>query len=161
DVVEFVRHALGKMLREGKLPRPEHIDGEVVGVLEGGHEGRRLPQAPQHQRWIERHSRERVGREPLKPAVPGAGRYNTDPSHKLATGWSKVALVHRGFIDSHGDLVPRRFVISAFAPEPADAKPKNYCARACAREHPRPRQAIDSQSPARSPFLASLLSVFL
>src|SRR5262245_8544509 len=52
DVLELVGHPLGEMLRKGELPGPEHVHGKMVGVLERGHEGRRLPQAPKHQRWI-------------------------------------------------------------------------------------------------------------
>ena len=76
--------------RQRLLRCAEHVDREMAGVLEDAQPLRKHPQAPEHQRRVERHRRERIAGQPIGLSVGPGGRDDGDAGGVSAERIAKI-----------------------------------------------------------------------
>ena len=91
---ELVGARRREMPRQLALPSRQHVDGEQARALEGRQRRRVAAQAPQHQRRIERHGRERVGGQSLELALRRARGDHGHPRRKAPERLAQAGRVH-------------------------------------------------------------------
>ena len=132
------RRAAGRIAARGRSARcREHVHGIALGVLEGGEARRAAREAPQHQRRVERHGVERVGREADGAAVGAARADDGDAGGELRERIAELAFVEgrRGVGGGTAGEGHRRARVSHRAhPLPVAATP---CCRGGTRRWPR------------------------
>ena len=95
EITELVRCAHGKALREIFLVGSEDVDRVVAGRTEGLQARRTEIEAPQHQRWRERHRMEGNSRSARRSCHPGAGRHHRNAGREAAQRIAEGAAVER------------------------------------------------------------------
>jgi hypothetical protein len=99
EAKRHAREAVGMRAREPArefhLRGGEHVDGIALGRVEYGEVRRALRDRPQHERRLERHRAERVGREPDVAIVRGARTDDRDAGRELRERIAELPLVER------------------------------------------------------------------
>src|SRR5437660_1708746 len=90
---KFVLRRFCKFARKRLLRCAKDVDREMAGVLEYAHALRKDPQAPEYERRIQRHRRERIASQPVGRPVSRGGRDNGHASAKSAQRVTKIPRV--------------------------------------------------------------------
>ena len=102
---ELVIRRFCKLRGQRLLGRPENIDREVAGILKGLKSLGEHPEAPQHQRRVERHRGKGIAGHAIGPAVRRHCRDDGDARGKCPQRVAKIARIDRRIVA--GELIGR------------------------------------------------------
>ena len=95
---KFVLGRFCEFARKRLLRCAKDVDREMAGVLEYAHALRKNPQAPEYERRVQRHRRERIAGQPVGFPVSRGGRDNGNAGGKRAQRVTKIPRIDWGVI---------------------------------------------------------------
>src|SRR6476659_8066580 len=94
DPGKFALRRFCEFARKPLLRCPKDVDREMAGVLEYAHALRKDPQAPEYERRVQRHRRERIAGEPVGLPVDPGGCDNGNAGGKCAQRVTKIPRIN-------------------------------------------------------------------